>query len=96
MRVTGEAHIENKDREFIYDCEELTPIDLDFDHEVTPGMPGVITVELDLQVWFASVNWEDLDSQGNPNQPIMIGGGENDETAALLRAELGPAFRVRD
>ncbi len=37
-----------------------------------------------------------LDSQGNPNKPIPIGMGENEETAGILRAALPGSFQVRD
>jgi hypothetical protein len=96
VRVIGEAHIGNKDRKFTYDCDELTSIALDFDHEVEPGVPGMIAIELDLQEWFTGVDWEMLDSQGNPNMPIMIGMGMNQETADILRAALAGAFEVRE
>lgn len=96
VRVLGEAHLENKERSFEYVDDQLAAIELGFDEEVVAGIPGIVSVELDLTEWFDGVDWEMLDSQGNPNKPVTIGMGENDETAALLRAALAGSFQVRD
>jgi hypothetical protein len=96
VRVLGQAHLANKDREFEYVDDQITSIELDFDEEVVTGIPGIVSVELDLSEWFDSVDWEMLDSQGNPNKPIPIGMGENDETAGILRAALLDSFQVRE
>ena len=95
VRVLGEAHLPSKDRSFEYIDDQLASIELGFDEEVTAGIPGIVSVELDLTEWFDGVDWEMLDSQGNPNKPIPIGMGENDETAGILRAALPTAFQVR-
>ncbi len=96
VRVLGQAHLESKDRAFEYVDDQIASIELDFDEEVVAGIPGIVSVELDLNQWFDSVDWEMLDSQGNPNKPIPIGMGENDETASILRAALLDSFQVRD
>lgn len=95
VRVVGEAHLASKDRAFEYIDDQLAAIELGFDEEVVAGIPGIVSVELDLTEWFDGVDWAMLDSQGNPNKPIPIGMGENDATAGILRAALPTAFQVR-
>ena len=96
VRVLGEAHLANKDRAFEYIDDQLASIELGFDEEVVAGIPGIVSVELDLTEWFDGVDWEMLDSQGNPNKPLPIGMGENEETAALLRAAMPSSFQIRE
>lgn len=96
VRVLGEAHLENKDRAFEYTDDQVASIELGFDEEVVAGIPGIVSVELDLTEWFDGVDWAMLDSQGNPNKPLPIGMGENEETAAILRAALPGSFQVRE
>lgn len=96
VRVLGEAHLENKDRAFEYIDDQVASIELGFDEEVVAGIPGIVSVELDPIEWFDGVDWAMLDSQGNPNRPLPIGMGENEETAALLRAALPGSFQIRE
>ena len=96
VRVLGEAHLANKDRAFEYTDDQLATIELGFDEEVMAGVPGIVSVELDLAEWLDGVDWEMLDSQGNPNKPIPIGMGENEETAAMIRAALPGSFQIRE
>lgn len=96
VRVLGEAHLDNKDHAFEYIDDQLSSIELGFDEEVLAGRPGIVSVELDVIEWFDGVDWAMLDSQGNPNKPIPIGMGENEPTAAILRAALPGSFQVRD
>jgi hypothetical protein len=96
VRVVGEAHLANKDRAFEYIDDQLASIELGFDEEVVAGIPGIVSVELDLTEWFDGVDWAMLDSQGNPNRPLPIGMGENEETAAMIRAALPGSFQVRE
>ena len=96
VRVVGEAHLDSKDRQFEYIDDQISAVELGFDEEVVAGIPGIVSVELDLTQWFDGVDWEMLDSQGNPNKPIPIGMGENDETAAILRAAMPTSFQVRE
>jgi hypothetical protein len=96
VRVVGAAHLSNKDRQFEYVDDQLASIEIGFDEEVVAGIPGIVSVELDLIEWFDGVDWEMLDSQGNPNKPIPIGMGENEETAGILRAALPTSFQVRE
>ncbi len=96
VRVLGEAHLASKDRAFEYIDDQIASIEVGFDEEVVAGIPGIVSVELDLTEWFDGVDWEMLDSQGNPNKPVAIGMGENEETAGILRAALPGSFQVRD
>jgi hypothetical protein len=96
VRVLGEAHLATKDRAFEYIDDQVASIELGFDEEVQAGIPGIVSVELNLPEWFDGVDWAMLDSQGNPNKPIPIGMGENDETAAIVRTALPTAFQVRE
>ena len=96
IRVEGEAHIGNKDRVFVYDDDIRLEIELDFDEEVAPGIPGSIPVELDIRDWFADVSWADLDARGGGNNPIRIGMGNHMDVVELLRGRMPRAFDVRD
>ena len=97
VRVVGELHLDNKTRGFEYVADSQVVIDLDFDKEVAPGRPGVVPVELNLREWFDAVDWAELDSRHNGNQPIQIGMGEEPELAGILLERLSDqAFEVRD
>ncbi|HLU66138.1 MAG TPA: hypothetical protein VKZ63_07670 [Kofleriaceae bacterium] len=96
VRVLGEAHIGNRDRRFEYVDDQRIGIDLGFDEEVAPGVPGSVVVELDLGEWFGDVDWRELDERGGGNKPMVIGMGEHPDIAELLRAGLSKAFEVRE
>lgn len=96
VRVLGEAHLENKDRAFEYIDDQVAAIELGFDEEVVAGVPGIVSVELDLTEWLDGIDWALLDSQGNPNKPIPIGMGENEETAEMMRTALPGSFQIRE
>ena len=97
VRVVGKAHLQGKDRDFIYADDQRVTIDLDFDEEVTPGIPGNVQVALDLQAWFDALNWQELsDEAGGGNAPILIGmGGSDDDATESLRYRMQDAFRIR-
>lgn len=94
IRVTGSARVQGPDREFIFTDDQKVSVNLDLAAEVTPGEPGTILVALDIDEWFAGTDWETLSGNVSGNDPILIGMGNEEATAATLRSRAIDAFEV--